>query len=463
MKSGSKVFKTLRLAFLMVLLGAAALLFLWSRNVDPRFYWFLETKLGSRLERLLGWGGGAKAAPFDKPESEFTQEEREIKRAIEVRAAAEMPSHELTLLSGQTLRGSLVSESADAVVFREQYGSSGEMAMTIRRDRVAQVAILEQTPPSVHYRDIAFQLEFPKFTLYRRPPFTVVTDESFFRVQNSVRLLERMHKDFLYLFEPLVRHPERGDSIQVLFFSDEKAYLRYQQKHAPSLESSSGFYSPSMDRLVIFNQVSSVQLKEARERLEMQDRISRAHAASDAELEQIGNRRREIERNMEHYAETQTQFTLRHEGSHQLFVTYGIHSSHQAENTWLLEGLAVFCESSRVGLREPDRVSTVKAHARAGTLIPFAELLASRSPRGLFVFGNAERVNLAYAQSWSIVHFLMQPQYREAFFEFMRFVRAPENVQAVAVRPQVELLASHLGMKPDGLEKLWREYVDERL
>lgn len=463
MKRRTSLFKTLRLVFLLTLLGLASLLFLWNRNVDPRFYRFLETRIGTGLARVMGWGQVFNLPPLDIPEADMTPEELALKREIEARVLGEQPTHELIVRTGQTLRGAMVSETADAVTFREQYGASGELAVTFRRERILEIVPLDLPLPRVYYRDVLFQQEFPNFTLYRRPPYTIVTDESFFRVENSVRILERMHRDFLYLFEPLIRQPERGESIQVLFFTDERAYARYQQAHAPRMESSSGFYSPRLDRLVMFNQVSSAQLREARDRIEMQERAFRRTATEAAELEQFSAWRRETERNLQRYAEEQTQFTLRHEGAHQLFFTYGVHSTHQGENTWLVEGLAVFCEASRVGLREPDRVATVKGHARDDTLIPLAELLSSRSPRGLFVFGGADRVSLAYAQSWSIVHFLMQPQYREGFFEFVRFIREPSNVQVVATRPQIDLLSEFLSMTPENLERLWREYIELRL
>ncbi len=463
MKKRSTLFRTLRLAVLFTLLGLAALLYLWNRNIDPRFYRFLETRPGAGLARVMGWDHTFNLPPLDLPESEMTEEELAIKRELEARVLAEQPTHELTLRTGQTLRGSLVSETAHAVTFREQYGAAGELAVTIRRERVQQIVPLDLPIPRVYYRDVLFQKEFPSFVLYRRPPYTIVTDESFFRVEHSIRILERMHRDFLYLFEPVIVQPERGENIQVLFFSDENAYSRYQRAHAPRMESSSGFYSPQLDRLVIFNQISSAQLREARERMDLQERAFRRTATDPEALEALAAWRRDTERNLQRYAEEQTQFTLRHEGAHQLFFTYGVHSTHQAENTWLVEGLAVFCEASRVGLREPDRVSTVKGHARDETLIPLAELLASRSPRGFFVYGGAERVSLAYAQSWSIVHFLMQPQYREGFFDFIRFVRDPANVQAVATRPQIELLAEFLSMSPESFERLWREYIMIRL
>lgn len=463
MKKRITLFRTLRLAVLLTLLGLAALLFIWNRNVDPRFYRFLETRMGVGLARAMGWDQAFNLPPLDIPESEMTSEELALKREIEARVLSEKPTHELTLRTGQTLRGALVSETADAVTFREQYGASGELAVTFRRERIQQIVPLDLPIPRVYYRDVLFQQEFPTFTLFRRPPYTIVTDESFFRVESSVRIIERMHRDFLYLFEPLIRKPERGENIQVLFFTDERAYSRYQQAHAPRMESSSGFYSPRLDRLVIFNQISSAQLREARERMDVQERAFRRTATDPEALEQLAGWRRDMERNLQRYAEEQTQFTLRHEGAHQLFFTYGVHSTHHAENTWLVEGLAVFCEASRVGVREPDRVSTVKGHARENTLIPLAELLASRSPRGFFVYGGAERVSLAYAQSWSIVHFLMQPQYREGFFDFVRFVREPDNVQAVATRPQIELLCEFLSMSPESFERLWLEYIQIRL
>ena len=44
---------------------------------------------------------------------------------------------------------------------------------------------------------------------------------------------------------------------------DEPSYLRYQKKYAVSLEGSAGFYSPALDRLIIYNQPTSREVRRA--------------------------------------------------------------------------------------------------------------------------------------------------------------------------------------------------------
>lgn len=463
MSTKTKVIRTLRLAVLLTILGIVLLFFLRNRNFDPRFYRFLESKIGQSMASVLGWTDPFELPPLDKPESEFTDEELKVKRDLMKQVVVEMPTHELLLDTGEIMRGRIVGDNAANITFKEEYGRVGEMAVSIRRSRVKEVVELNEVPPAIHYRDVRFQMEFPTFRLYRRPPFTIVTDASFFRVQNSVRLLDRLHSDFMHLFEPLVTRPERGGSIQVLFFLDEDMYHEYQSRNAPNLENSSGFYTPALDRLVIFNQRSSGQLKAAKKRLRMQERAFLEVADTVEEQKRLELWLQDSERNIALYAEQQTELATRHEGAHQLFFTYGVHSTHHAENSWLVEGLAVFCEADRIGLREETRVSLLQKHRKADSLLPFRELLESRSPRGLFVFGKDTKVNLAYAQSWSVIHFLLQPKYRDAFFDYVRWLRNPDNVSAVAKESHVDRLAEYLRMTPEQFEELWLRYVERNL
>ncbi len=161
---------------------------------------------------------------------------------------------------------------------------------------------------------------FPTYEFQREPPYTVVTDGNYFRVKKSVRVLWRLHDDFTELFEPLVTRPEGGVGIQLVFFESEQEYDQYANQYAPQLENSSGFYSPKLDQLIAFNQITSTHLKRAKRKPAWQERLHRRNATTPEDKARLELWREDSWRSIQRYAERKTIYTLRHEGAHQLFL-----------------------------------------------------------------------------------------------------------------------------------------------
>ena len=459
MRRGKSWCVTGLLAVGLTVAGGGGLVYLRRSNIDPRFYRFLESQPGRTVARIMGWSVDFRLPPPDIPEEEMTPQEIAIKRKLEEQIRRDQPRHRLELTNGEVLAGRVVAYSDNTITFLERYGDTGELAMQIRRGRIARLSVQTNHAPRITYRDVQFHRGFPDFEFHRVPPFTAVTDDNFFRVQRSVRLLQRLHEEFLAYFAPLVTRPERGDGIQLLFFEEEEGFRQYSERHAPRLENTSGFYSPRLDRLVVFNQITSDKLRDARRELKRQERLYARQAHTPDQEEQVKIWRSDAARSIARHAERQTEYTVRHEGAHQLFFTYGVHSTHHAENSWLIEGLAVFCEGPRVGDRLDERVAMIRKHLQHDTLIPLGELVNSRSALGLFVFGNEERVHLAYAEAWATVQFLMLPRHRERFFEYIRMVRDPASIDTLSAQPRINLLAQALDLSPGDLDRQWRLHL----
>jgi len=459
MAPNSSVMKTVYLTLLITAVGAALLFFMGRLNIDPRIYRYLDSGTGKAVAKIMGWSVEFDLAPPDKPEAEMTPQEIEIKRTLQQAVGSRLPTHRLVLNSGEAFEGKVLAITSKHVKFQETYGDSGAMAASIRRSRIREVRDLYKRPPEITYRDVTLRVKFPEFEFHREPPYTVVTDENYFRVQNSVKVLRRVHTGFMAIFEPLVTRPEGGDGIQLVFFAKEKEYKEYAERYAPRLENSSGFYSPKLDQLIVFNQITTGQIKAANRELKRQEKLYKKTALK-GDMTQFEMWRDDMVRSVVHFAEQQTVYTIRHEGAHQLFFTYGVHSKHHVENSWLIEGLAVYFEPDRPGDRIPDRLALVHQHYSENTMIPLDELIESRAPQGLFVFGKEERVSLAYAESWILVHFLMQPRHRNDFFNYIRFIRDPKNLDEVTLHSRIELLARELNLTEGQLHRRWLTYID---
>lgn len=446
--------------FLLTILAWAYILYHWSKAADPRFYEFVESKPGRIMAEVFQWNQSELDVPIEeKRESEMTEEERSVKRALEAELAREAPTHRLIFDDDRIMTGRLLAERPDAVEFSESYAANGSISLWIKRSRIQAIEPLTNSLPQISYRDVRFKMEYPAMSFFRRPPYTILTDESFFQVEKTVRTLQKLFAQFVDVFQPLIRHPEREDGIQVLFFSQETEYQQYQQRYASHMPDSSGFYSPQIDRLIVYNQSASDQIRKLQEQVQDEYDKHRPDATSPAALEHLNEWRDQSFRKIAGYAEQQTLGTIRHEGAHQLFFTLGVHSRTRMENEWLIEGLATYCETPDLGDFDSTRASVLKKALDGGTLLPLEELVNLRSTEGLLGLGSFERAALGYSESWALVRFLMQDEYRPAFFDYIRFVRETKNLSEIREQTHYGTLCRFLGLKPEILWERWLGYV----
>jgi len=372
--SARKVLRTARIVVLAALLAASALLNYWSHQGDPRFFRFLSSPVGREVAHWFGWWRSPLEVPVpDKSEHAYSRRERNIKEAIE----------------------HVLDEKADA------------------DPAYAQSATYE-----VRYRDIQFRQEFADLPLYLYPPYAIITDLPAPEVDRTMAALRDIHDEFNRTFAPLTSRRPKHELIHLLYFSDKSAYRGYVRQHDQDLENSSGFYSPTVNRLVLFHQDHGV--------------------VEDSEIDPV------------------TLLTVRHESAHQLLFTLGVHSQHRIENEWLMEGLASYCETPELGGIDPLQANLLQYQRQRGRLIPIRDLVNHRSDRGLLAYKPAQ---LAYGESWSLVHFLMQDAYRKDFFAYIRYLRDTDSFQAVRREERFLTLCRHLGLSPGELEREWMTHV----
>jgi hypothetical protein len=393
----------------------------------------------------------------DEPEAEAdegeddnappTAGELRVQRELETQQRGDSRSDRITTVQGRVLSGRILQESASSVQLLRSFGDSGDMEMTIDRGDIASIERGHRTiPPAITIRDVRFKMEFPDFNIYRRPPFTIVTDQSFFEVEDATRMLEKLHTDFVRMFQPLITRPERSDGIQLLFFSDEAKFAAYRDHYAPAIGYASGFYSPMKDRLVIFDQENSEMFNKIHREIDGEKkRHSRRH--NQVAVHEWHN---QVKRSLGSAADRLNKVVIRHEGAHQLFHQYGVHSAHGAENLWLIEGLASFCEDEDDG-SVPFRVMELRALDDSRNRLPFLKLINYASRESLSGLGSEAELDVAYPKAWLIVNHLMRNDRRE-FFEYIRFVRDPENVRKVRRTPAAEILAEFLGRTTEQLD-----------
>ena len=368
--SYSQAFRGIRLTSLLGILVAASTLHYWSQQGDPRFYSFLHSPIGSICAQVFGWWGSPLERPLpDKSDRHLTSAERTLKRVIE---------HSL-------------SHCAEELV---------------------------DHPYRVRYRDVAFRQEFLETPLYLYPPYAIISDIPRDETDLVARAIREVHLHFRETFSSLMTQAPKSELIHILFFSAEDEYRDYQKRFAHAMRNSSGFYSPSVNRLVLHRQPAST--------LDQNEAIDLT--------------------------------TMRHEAAHQLFFTFGIHSQHRVENEWLIEGLASYCEPPELGGVVPDQLRRLEDALSQDTIIPITDLVNHRSEGGLLAYKPAE---LAYAQAWSLVHFLMSNERRAAFFAYIRYLRTPQSFSEISEKSRIEILCRYLGISPTQLDQDWTHYVED--
>ena len=403
------------------------------------------------------------AAPEQAPPAEAppTAQERQVQRELEAQMRGEARKDRIVTVQGKVIQGKILGESASGVRVLRSFGDSGDMEMTLARGDIKTIERGHtETPPPIRLRDVRFKLEFARFNLYRRPPFTIVTDQSFFEVQDATRTLDELHSEFVHTFTPLIRDHERSDGIQLLFFSDERQFNAYRDEFAPALGYASGFYSPMKDRLVIYDQANSQWVDQASQQIDGQREAYRDYAAQRGAGIALHEWHQSARRTLGSIAERANRMILRHEGAHQLFHTYGVHSQQGVEHLWLIEGLASYCEE-RDDQGTKMRVEELKAVPDPHAL-PFPELVNFASREGINSLGGQAEIDLFYPKAWIVVDHLMK-RHREEFFAYVRHVRDPANEAVLNETSDFALLSRFLGVSQEQLQSELERALRERL
>jgi hypothetical protein len=384
----------------------------------------------------------------------LTAEELTRQAQLEAELAAERPTHRLKLRDGHVLDGRIVSETPSTIRFRDGFGYSGFVVESYRRADVLAVETLPAVSFAVTPRDVRFSAEFPRFHIVKCPPYTIATDESYGEVQKILGVLTDLREQFRGSFGPLIKNDVVLQDIDVAFFGSEESFRRYALRVAPSFVNSAGFFSSGENRLALLNQLNTTRYTQAEGRLEERSRKFSGYA-------DVGQQLAALRSDITSEAKSMNERLVRHEGAHQLFHAYHIHSRYGLEPTWLTEGLAQYCEPAEIGRYHPLLADRVTRARLAGQLLPLKKLLNHRDTSGFFALGEGH-VELAYAESWALVYMLMQDEFRPRFFEYVKSYRDVSTYRAVAAVERAEpetLLEAQMKMNLNSLESQWDSFI----
>ncbi|MCX7008556.1 MAG: DUF1570 domain-containing protein [Kiritimatiellaeota bacterium] len=375
------------------------------------------------------------------------------------RAAASVPSHALWFNDGMGLVGWLRGETNGIVRWEAPFGADGRWQMQFDRADLSQAQMLPQHPPAINYCDVSFQLEFPDLRLIRRPPYSLLTDESPQAAERYLNVLQDLHTNFVTRFGALTEGLGLPDHVQVLLFTDEDVYGAYRKRTVGRRPSTQGFYQPALQRLVVCDQRYNAGLDEILARLAWQSEKAQVQARTDVEADNQKLHFLSLACSAMRTAEAGNLRLLRHEGAHQLFHASGILVD-GATPGWLTEGLAQWCETRVPGAVEFELTNRLKEALENNRLIPLADLVAHQDRRGRGFYDGERHVEQAYAEAWSLVRLLLRPAYQEKFFNYLKHLRRLDVTADLRRTPPLDLLCRFLGVTPTELETRWKRSLE---
>ena len=374
------------------------------------------------------------------------------------------------LKSGDKLKGTTLEDGADYVKIKQVFGYSGFMVTRLNKADILQTEAVSTAVADITGQEIRIKKELPSFHFSRSGVYSFFTDQDYFKINKSVELLQRLYGGFLATFAPLIDKALTRRNYVIIFRKPED-YDSYKQKIAPYLKNAAGFYDVANNELVFYDFFNSQDYAEIdnfvkQQNQKIRDLRSENLRYKDSNYDVYQDNVKVIrgyEESLSAYssrAASQTRDVnvriLRHEASHQL--SFDLMLSGNAENfdTWLLEGLAEYCSTPSIGEKNPEYIKFFRDALKGGSAIPLRELF-SYSKDNKFYALEGDKLGLAYAQSWALFYFLMQPQWRNVFFEYWGKLKAAPEVMGLDDR--IKLAQENLGISLDELQKQLDEFV----
>jgi hypothetical protein len=426
--------KSYLMAMVLLALLVVAVVSFWLALPEPRArhvpavaQWIRRTVLSPPPEKLV-----------------WTEEDRAVQKQLEQMLAEREPPQRMVLADGRTVDGRVLEERPDAVVFAEQLGHSGEVSMAISRESIVRIEDRALRLPEITLRDVRFHRAFPDKQVYLCPPFTVLTEESYFAVERILQQQQALYNQFAAQFKSFICGP-RPNGIQLLILSDPDEFELCRLRADDVKKGASGFYSIRQDRLIVLHQRDAQWVKDGRRRIadavaQHQEQIQTPHG-----LELLRRWKKDARAQLDAQAGAVTGNILRHEGTHQLCYALGVLRPDAARD-WVPEGLATWFETGRPGAAGESRILELREASANGTLLSLRQLtsLAQCSE------------SRHYAQAWALTALMMLPEYRAGFFAYLNQIR--EHPVPLPPDPAEEL-CRFLPVSPNELERRWMEFI----
>ncbi|REJ94202.1 MAG: DUF1570 domain-containing protein [Planctomycetota bacterium] len=231
------------------------------------------------------------------------------------------------------------------------------------------------------------------FTLVETEHYAICTSAGAAYSEWVGKLFERLQRAFLDTWQRagLELHEPQAP-LPAIVFRTKQEYAEFAARDAgPQLADAAGYYSIRTNRIVLY------------------DLTSEAGGASSRSANEIERRLRASPENVA---------TIVHEATHQIAFNCGMHTRYADNPMWLLEGIAMYCETpdlrsgsgwKAIGKLNLPRLNRFRRFSEASRRDDSLLSLIVNEDR----FRDPESVADAYAESWALTYFLIRNRREE--------------------------------------------------
>ena len=297
--------------------------------------------------------------------------------------------------------------------------------------------------------------------------FVLLTDAPQESARTIAGLLETTLRAFRQNCERLglSPRPPRHKLVAVMFREKGDYALFARKQDGMDQAWAAGYYSPGVDRLVLFDGLSDEKVQRALGQLQAQNlRVQKEAAAAGVQpLDaggaggQVARVQREIDaqrRRIASMASAGFLGTVSHEAAHQLFFHCDVQRRGAPYPLWLAEGIATAFEAEEASDRDlgfqsgnPGRQRTFRDAMREDRLIPLRVMVVAD---GIPTDGDENAIRDFYAQAWAFTSWLARNRTRE----FALYLDALKTGAFAMPSKRVEVFESVFG-PIDSLERSW--------
>lgn len=422
----------------------------------------------------------------------------------------------IRMVNGEVWDGEIIKVRSEALLFRNQLGDGAFVEFEIPRSKIAYLEFKPVQNQSSQLVEDNLRKVFPKMRFYREGMAVLITDTAGPSLKLLKQTL-RDQITYLYLsFYPLFlkRHP--ACSAFVVVFDKWEDYMTYAIGDGVPAWMASGYYDPKSKTLYTANLVGDSQtdlyyqiVLSGKQFLNaFKDRIvSRYGEEYRTQINGLAEDQKKLFDTWMSYItdifRKQTVSTLRHEITHQFFSVWGIQAfvvskidpdnpelirkkkelmeakdlekkkkilmeirgldkegkssddklRIQAANSCFCEGLAEYASSTGLGLENVDMQFILKDWKKKNEIWPIEHLSVHKV--GSFAGVSDHAILSAYAQSWSLVDFLMK-NHRNSFIAYLKKM----SWKKPTGKEDYLWLVKTIKKDPKTLEKEWIQSID---
>ncbi|OVE81880.1 hypothetical protein BVY04_02215 [bacterium M21] len=310
------------------------------------------------------------------------------------------PTHAVRLTTGEFLFGKL-KHHGDKKFELTEYDGAVIRKRPINRQEIGERKPL--TPPAFPFdeRDLRFLLSHEMANHFDLHPYLFAADTNYAAALETFAGLSILHDDFCSTFAPLINPAHEEVKVHVRLFDSPQIFMQQATAFESSrlINADAFFHKPDNTFYLLRPPPTCKQKRQGKPGQHLTN--------------------------------------ARHEGTHHLAQALGLWKGFAQSPFWLDEGLAQYCETQPFGDDQPEKYALLRTATKEGKRIPLELLVAL--PNEAADRLPAWKLELAYAESWLLVRYLMAPERRLRFFSYL-LQQANETDEEIGPDPSLSLV-----------------------